>query len=62
MWVRVKEEGKQCWGTYWRMRGVLDSPTSGERPHPVEGNWDSEDEAEEAGADETVDEVEEQAE
>jgi len=29
---------------------------------PMEENWDSEDEAEEAGADETVDEVEEQAE
>jgi len=32
------------------------------RPHPAEGNWDSEDEAEEAGADEAADEVEEQAE
>ena len=47
MWVRVKEEGKQCWGTYWRMRGpaVLDflrSTHVGMTAPPAEENWDSE--------------------
>jgi len=40
----------------------LRSTQVGRTAPPVEENWDSEDEAEEAGADEAADEVEEQAE
>ena len=57
------EEG-EAWATYWRMRGAARrSLNSSERTAPpVEVNWDSEDEAEEAGAEKAADEVEEQAE